>query len=485
MRDLFRVVLAFLGASLMAQNPLAPEEQRGRQIFELGTSPSGSTIEALAAGDVRVAGSIMPCANCHGHCGEGKPEGGVVPSNITWDALTKPYGLVHPDGRAHPPYTERLLKRAISMGIDPAGNALSDAMPRFQLSLADVSDLMAYIKRLGEAVDPGLTAATVRLGVILPPPSQTPADGRIVSQALLNYFAALNAAGGIFRRRVELVFTELPLNPARRAGAVHDFLSKQQIFALVGANLAGAESQIAAVISNTGTPAVAAFAPFPQVASPLNKYVFYLDGGVREELEALLSFAADRFPGKDLDATIASSDEETARETSRWLQERLAETGYRQVDVSEDGQSIRSGLVFWLRSDLESIPTDGKAVLLIPGSLLAAAHSTFPTLGSVMVYMALGTASLAEEATSERVTGERAVASAEILAEAMSRAGRDLTRATLLQALEGFYNVQTNLPAQVSFGPNRRIGASNVRIITLDPESRKFIPAQSEGGRVK
>src|SRR5437016_3452699 len=100
---------------------------RGRQIFESGTSPSGSAIEASIAGDGRLPGSVLPCANCHGRDGRGKPESGVVPSNLTWDALTKPYGLTHADGRTHPPYTERLLTRAITMGIDPAGNSLITA----------------------------------------------------------------------------------------------------------------------------------------------------------------------------------------------------------------------------------------------------------------------------------------------------------------------------------------------------------------------
>ena len=54
----------------------------------------------------------MACANCHGMTGQGKPEGGIDPSNITWEALTKPYGVTHPSGRKHPPYTARALELA-------------------------------------------------------------------------------------------------------------------------------------------------------------------------------------------------------------------------------------------------------------------------------------------------------------------------------------------------------------------------------------
>ena len=182
------IVLFLLPAnSLPAQTHLTPQENRGREIFERGASPSGSPITA-AAGGGPISASI-PCSNCHGHNGEGKPEGGIFPSNVTWDALTKPYGLTHPDGRTHPPYTERLLKRAITAGTDPAGNTLNKAMPRFQLSLADSSDLIAYMMKLGQAADPGLTATSVRLGVILPPSLET---GQIIRHTLTKHFKQVN-----------------------------------------------------------------------------------------------------------------------------------------------------------------------------------------------------------------------------------------------------------------------------------------------------
>ena len=75
-------------------------------------------------GGVEVSASVLPCRSCNGVDGRGKPEGGVTPSDLTWAALTKPYGVDHPSGRRHPPYTEALLKRAITMGLDSAGNEL-------------------------------------------------------------------------------------------------------------------------------------------------------------------------------------------------------------------------------------------------------------------------------------------------------------------------------------------------------------------------
>src|SRR6185369_14878137 len=90
----FLILLSFLTAS--AQVPLSPPESRGKEIYLLGTSIAGRNILAYIGDEsMEVPGSAMACANCHGLSGQGKPEGGIDPSNITWKALSKPYGVTH------------------------------------------------------------------------------------------------------------------------------------------------------------------------------------------------------------------------------------------------------------------------------------------------------------------------------------------------------------------------------------------------------
>ena len=135
-----------------AQDPLAGAAKRGKQIYVLGTSASGKDILAyLGEPPIEIPGSTMACANCHGLDGQGKPEGGVNPSSLKWEALSKPYGLARPDGRRHPTYTDRGLELAITRGLDPAGNKLLNVMPRYQISKEDLADLIAYLKLVGKA----------------------------------------------------------------------------------------------------------------------------------------------------------------------------------------------------------------------------------------------------------------------------------------------------------------------------------------------
>jgi hypothetical protein len=93
-------------------------EQRGKEIY-LGTATASAVKARIGVPPVDAPATLLACVNCHGRDGKGKPEGSVVPSDITWEALTKPYGVTHASGRTHQPYTERLLVRAICLGIDP------------------------------------------------------------------------------------------------------------------------------------------------------------------------------------------------------------------------------------------------------------------------------------------------------------------------------------------------------------------------------
>src|SRR5688500_5501105 len=111
---------AFTSQTVMAQEPLSAQETRGKQIYLQGTSPSGKDILAYVGdSSFEVPGNVMACANCHGIAGQGKVEGGINPSNVTWEALTKPYGVTHVNGRKHPAYTSRGLELAITRGVDP------------------------------------------------------------------------------------------------------------------------------------------------------------------------------------------------------------------------------------------------------------------------------------------------------------------------------------------------------------------------------
>src|SRR5690349_806760 len=265
--------------------PLTAAERRGRAIFLRGET-AGKPLPAMV-GDLEVPGSTINCAGCHGRRGEGKAEGGVVAGNLTWTNLTKSYGHTHPNGREHGPFTESSFITAVVRGVDPAGNSLAVAMPRYQISIEDMNDLIAYIKRLEFDRDPGLTADSIDVGVPLPTSAALADLGQAVRQVISAYFEDLNARGGIYNRKIKPHFTE----GTSMSASLRDLNSKNQIFAFIGGVSAGADKDIAALAREEEIPFIGPATLLPQVEHPPNRYVFYLLPGVGEQAAALMNFA--------------------------------------------------------------------------------------------------------------------------------------------------------------------------------------------------
>ena len=76
------------------------------------------------------------------------------------------------------------MARAIQEGRDPGNNRLDPAMPRFVLSMNDQRNLSAYLKRLADDCDPGLTADTLYLGSLLPSQGPLSEEGATIASVL-------------------------------------------------------------------------------------------------------------------------------------------------------------------------------------------------------------------------------------------------------------------------------------------------------------
>ena len=89
------------------------------------------------------------CISCHGGGGRGGVPvmmGTKIPPDIRYEHLT---GEEHEEkDEEHPPYTDETIKRAITEGLNPAGEPLDYTMPRWRMSEADLNDLLNYLKGL-------------------------------------------------------------------------------------------------------------------------------------------------------------------------------------------------------------------------------------------------------------------------------------------------------------------------------------------------
>ena len=131
-----------------APESLTPAEARGKIIYTMGRSPAGGPLyyRLISAGRNSFPARGTSCVRCHGPEGRGGRSGDVVPADISYGALSKAATV---SGRERVAYTDALLARAITEGLDSSGEQLSLLMPRWLLSESELADLLAYLKHLG------------------------------------------------------------------------------------------------------------------------------------------------------------------------------------------------------------------------------------------------------------------------------------------------------------------------------------------------
>lgn len=492
---------------------LTEQELRGKQIYLRGKGTDDREIRTVLSDDaMELPATSMPCVGCHGIDGKGRPEGGVIPSNITWSNLTKIYGHTHEDNRQHPPYDDDSLVRAISLGFDPAGNRMAVAMPRYRMSVGQMADLIAYLKKLEHDHDPGITDTTITIGTILPAADSRLAEqGQAVRQMLTAYFTDLNQRGGVFSRKIELLAVDAASTPAETGNRTAAFLAHEEVFALVSPYIAGAENETTALAGTEEIPVIGPLTLLPRTSFPLNRQVFYLLSGLPEQARALLAFTAQHLKLRQPQMAVVHPQvmDEPVRAAIAAVEEECNKTGHLTAHRFSYGQAAGwKALAAQLKdSGSEAILFSGSSQdallllnecvrqrytpqILLFGLLLGPEvfsapvefrqnlYAVFPALPTdqTPVGMQEYRALLEKNHLSMRHAPMQlsALAAARVLVEGLRRAGRELSREKLIAELEGFYELETGLIPRLTYGPNRRIGAAGAHVVRIDPEHKSF-----------
>jgi len=499
--------------STASERGLTPSERRGKELYMRGTSARGREVLAyLGDASLEVPASTVTCGSCHGAHGEGKSEGGVVPGNLTWEVLTKPYGHTHASGRKHGAFNEATFARAIEKGVDPSGNRLATVMPRYDFTPDELADLTAYMKRIAADRDPGLSDTAINVGCLLPDAGRQGEIGQAMRSVLSSYFAEVNAQGGIYGRRIEVRFGEAADKDAR--AQAERFLERERVFALAGGVMAGAEEDLTRLAAEREVPVVGPFTLFPQTSAPLNRQVFYLFSGLEEQARALVDFAAQKSPDAkagaaalvyaegDLPAGVGQAVEQQFHKDG-WKAVRVLKYSHEGFDASRLAREAGgAGVLLFLGTGAEesallaeAAKTDWTPTVLLLGPLSGPEVFTAPAAFRQKIFLAFP--SSPSDQTQDGVAEFRAFArrhqlpqrhlaaqisaycGAKILVEGLKRAGRELSREKLIESLEGLYEYNTGLTPPITYGPNRRVGAVGAYVIAVDLANRQFVPASN------
>jgi len=509
-------LLAIGGFVVHSQSPrreLTIEEKRGKAFYLRGESASGQEVTALMS-DIDVPASTLTCAGCHGIRGEGKTEGGVTAGPLTWSFLTKPYGHADEGGRKHAAFSETSFTRVMTAGLDPAGNKLAVAMPTYRMSQEDMANLIAYLKRIETDTDPGVNDTSIVLGTVLPEKTALSGLAQSMGDVLQAYFAEINSRGGIYNRKIELRVVHG--DSKSTVSNMKRLIDEEQVFAIVSGLSAGAEDGVAALTQEKEVPFVGPSSLMPQRGAPVNRYIFYLLPGLKEQARALATFAARKNGAVNSRVAIVSPDSEFNRGIVSSIEEQAKKIGWKSVVTTyyaPDGFNAakqvaefkQKGIdaVFFLGSGAEATAMlkDADAVGWTPsiymlGTLVGrniADAVTMKTKDKVFLAFPTVPADVSAAGAAEysallqknklgathAAAQASAMAAAKILVHALELCGKDLSRERLITTLEGLYEYDTGLMPKITFGPNRRIGALGAYVVTIDPE-KKLFPASLE-----
>ena len=488
------IALIALTIPLLGEDVSSPE-RLGREIYRYGKG--NAPIDAvLGNGQPPIAAAVVPCASCHGADGRGRPEGGVVPANIAPAALGAELEATPQGGRKRIPYTDRTLKRAIAMGIDSSGNPLGAAMPRYQMSSEDMSALMAYLKTIGDAAAAGVTANAVRVGVLLAPKEHLEGVQIAVRKVLQAYFDAKNRAGGIYDRQVELVFAECDGSPAARAAAAAKFIDAEKPLALIASFTDGADDELAAVADERAIPLLATVSSRAR-SDTSKRYVRDLVAGLHDQTRALAQFIARKFPHAHV--AVLHEHDERSKSIADAAVEELRKNGIaaKMLESSVAPKTLKAeGIDAILYAgaseslarlaastrELSWSPTVFVSSSLIHPDVLDRSRTT----ARFYIALPIGPDDLTKEAVAawRKLAGDdtaakahqasqfAALASAQVFVAALERAGRDLTRETLLSAIDGITALHTGLTPPLTYSPARHLGSTGAYIVSISGEEQ-------------
>ena len=500
-------------ASTTIAADLTEAEERGKYIYETGRSRSRRVINAdLGSGKPPTPGHILPCINCHGADGRGAEDYvGIAPLNINWYALAKT-GVHEHAVRTHRPFDELTLARAIIFGKDPDGLDMEKAMPRYDMAKEDVEDLIAYLKVMDSQSDPAISGSFISVGTVLPTEGRLAGAGTAIRNTIEAVFDEVNANGGVNERELKLVVGGWSDNGDPQIWAARDLVNKQPVAALVSPYVPNYDAELEALATEKRLPVVGSYTVLQPDGDEEddNRFTFYLLAGLELQARALVDAATAKVAPAETSLAIVYPRVRFFGEVATAAADQADALGFASVteDVFELNEfpaestvvSLReadAGAVLFLGSATElaqfarrAAQADWQPLILSPGLLAERNIFELPESFSrnvLLAYASLPTDYSPEGAADFEMLHEKygfdysnsiaqvnAYISARVLVEALERAGRELTREGIVEALESLENFHPGLAPALTYDENRRTGSVGVHIVPVDLVEDRF-----------
>ncbi|MCG8347954.1 MAG: ABC transporter substrate-binding protein [Chloroflexales bacterium] len=339
---------------------------------------------------------------------------------------------------------------------------------------------------------PGVTDTEIVLG------SWGPQDGPAGAYGVINrthaaYFQMINEQGGIGGRQIRFVYENDSYQPAKTVAAVKKLVEEEQIFALLGGLGTPNNMAVMEYIVQSGVPHIAPSTGSTLMSNPFKRNVFALQLDYTTEAQLIAQYALDTLQSEKIAVFYQNDafgkegfDNVNAVLKRRGLPEATGVT-YEVTDTNFSAQALRlqtsdvDTVVLW------AVPKPGGAIIQemdkigfkpkmlsstvindpaifelagpgIEGLIISAWLPDFNDTSNpkIVEYREF----MQQYAPGEQIGGFSltAYAQGQVVSEALWRAGADLTRESLIAALESMQDYDDSVVPSVSYGPDDRQG---------------------------
>jgi len=347
---------------------------------------------------------------------------------------------------------------------------------------------------------PGVTKSVILIGDSLPESGPAASYG-LTGGGAKAYFAYVNAHGGIYGRKLTLIALDDGYDPARTLANVKRLVLLNHVFALLGVVGTANNLTVLPFLTQQGVPSVAALSGSSLLRQPFHKYLFPLIVTYTVEGRFLTDYAVHALHAKRI--ALLYQDDAFGQEGLTAAKVRAPKDGaalvaaapYKVTDSDLSPQVLRlqhsgaDAVIFFAIPSIVARFVSTAAKVGFHPALLSSSVADDATMLALLgpagegIYFDLWTppptAATAQGALFRSIVAkygnpvtappnlitESGMAGAQVLVQALRRAGPSPTRAGLITALEALRHWNGGLAFDVTYTPTEHSGALGIRMV--------------------
>jgi branched-chain amino acid transport system substrate-binding protein len=360
---------------------------------------------------------------------------------------------------------------------------------------------------------PGVSDAAIRVGMITDLTGPLAFVGQEASAGARLYLDQVNAQGGVHGRRIELIVEDDGYQPPRAVAAFRKLVDRDQVFCFAGSMGSSTTMATFPLLERERIPLIAPLTFASAMHTPPKQYLFAMDPSYSIQSWIIAKYILEIEKAEAPRLAILYQDDDYGQDGLKGLREVaahyglpiVAEESYKKgaVDFSTQVLNLRQAdpthvvlwtvyretaavlkeaqMAGWHPQFIGGIPVADTKTLELAGAeaegLLALQCIDFGSQGAPMRQYR----ELLEKHTpgqQSRFFHAAGFWSVQVLVEGLQRAGRELTREKLVEAMERFENWDGSIGPPLTYGPNLRGGKNtSAFLVRADVANKTFVRA--------